>query len=86
MHGRRLLTVGLTLATSVGLALPALGVNAGIARGSFRETDLVSDIQGRAQLFDPNLVNPWGIRRRRQCVSPTGEWRPLSGEDPAAQR
>ncbi len=61
MHGRRLLTVGLTLATSVGLALPALGVNAGIARGSFRETDLVSDIQGRAQLFDPNLVNPWGI-------------------------
>jgi uncharacterized protein (TIGR03118 family) len=61
MHGRRLLTVGLTLATSVGLALPAVGVNAGIARGSFRETDLVSDIQGRAQHFDPNLVNPWGI-------------------------
>jgi len=53
--------VGLTLATSVGLALPAVGVNAGIARGSFRETDLVSDIQGRAQHFDPNLVNPWGI-------------------------
>ena len=61
MHGRRLLTVGLTLATSVGLAIPALGVNAGIARGSFRETDLVSDIQGRALHFDPNLVNPWGI-------------------------
>jgi uncharacterized protein (TIGR03118 family) len=61
MHGRRLLTAGLTLATSVGLALPAVGVNAGIARGSFRETDLVSDIQGRAQHFDPNLVNPWGI-------------------------
>jgi uncharacterized protein (TIGR03118 family) len=61
MHGRRLLTAGLTLATSVGLALPAVGVNAGIARGSFRETDLVSDIQGRAQHFDPNLINPWGI-------------------------
>jgi uncharacterized protein (TIGR03118 family) len=61
MHARRILTVGLTLATSVGLALPAVGVNAGIARGSFRETDLVSDIQGRAQHFDPNLVNPWGI-------------------------
>jgi uncharacterized protein (TIGR03118 family) len=61
MYARRLLTVGLTVATAVGLALPAVGVNAGIARGSFRETDLVSDIQGRAQHFDPNLVNPWGI-------------------------
>src|SRR5260370_37130347 len=61
MHGQRVWTVGLKLATSVGLALRAVGVNAGIARGSFRQTDLVSDIQGRAQLFDPNLVNPWGI-------------------------
>jgi uncharacterized protein (TIGR03118 family) len=61
MHARRLLTVGLAVATAVGITLPAVGANAGIARGSFRQTDLVSDIQGRAQHFDPHLVNPWGI-------------------------
>jgi uncharacterized protein (TIGR03118 family) len=29
--------------------------------GRFGETDLVSDIPGRAKFTDPNLVNPWGI-------------------------
>ncbi|HXN04006.1 MAG TPA: TIGR03118 family protein [Candidatus Acidoferrum sp.] len=61
MYARRLLTVGLAVATAVGITLPAAGVNAGIARGSFRETDLVSNIVGRAQQRDRNLVNPWGI-------------------------
>ena len=61
MRGRRLLTVGLAVATAVGITLPAVGASAGIARGSFRETDLVSNIPGRAQHLDPNLVNPWGI-------------------------
>ncbi len=61
MHPRRLLTVGLAVATAVGVTLPAVGVNAGIARGSFRETDLVSNILNRAEHFDKNLVNPWGI-------------------------
>src|SRR5262245_54770383 len=31
------------------------------AGNAFRETDLVSDIPGRAALTDSNLVNPWGI-------------------------
>src|SRR5437667_11652127 len=61
MYARRLLTVGLTVASAVALALPAVGASAGIARGSFRETDLVSNIPGRAQHLDSNLVNPWGI-------------------------
>src|SRR5260370_697685 len=61
MRGRRLLTVGLAVATAVGITLPAVGASAGIARGSFRETDLVSNIPGRAQHPHPNLVNPWGI-------------------------
>ena len=61
MYARRLLTVGLTVASAVALALPAVSASAGIARGSFRETDLVSNIPGRAQHLDPNLVNPWGI-------------------------
>ena len=61
MHAHRLLTVGLAVATAVGITLPAVGANAGIARGSFRETDMVSNIPGRAQHLDLNLVNPWGI-------------------------
>jgi uncharacterized protein (TIGR03118 family) len=61
MHARRLWTAGLAVATAVGITLPAIGANAGIARGSFRETDLVSNIPGRAQHLDRNLVNPWGI-------------------------
>jgi uncharacterized protein (TIGR03118 family) len=61
MHPRRLWTAGLAVATAVSITLPAIGANAGIARGSFRETDLVSNIPGRAQHLDPNLVNPWGI-------------------------
>ena len=61
MYPRRILTFALTGATAVALALPTVGVNAGIARGSFRETDLISNIPGRAQHLDTNLVNPWGI-------------------------
>lgn len=37
------------------------------AQNAFRETDLVSDIPGRAAFTDPNLINPWGI-----SASPTG--------------
>src|SRR4029077_8531724 len=28
---------------------------------NFLQTNLVSDIPGMAQAFDPNLVNPWGL-------------------------
>ena len=31
----------------------------------FREVDLVSDIPGRADKTDPNLVNPWGLASAR---------------------
>jgi uncharacterized protein (TIGR03118 family) len=36
-------------------------VDAGIARGSFHQTNLVSDTPGLAKFTDPNLVNPWGL-------------------------
>jgi uncharacterized protein (TIGR03118 family) len=36
---------------------------------TFREIDLVSDLPGRAQHLDTNLVNPWGL-----VASPTGPW------------
>ena len=32
-----------------------------IARNSFKEVDLVSDLSGRAAHLDANLINPWGI-------------------------
>jgi uncharacterized protein (TIGR03118 family) len=36
---------------------------------AFAETDLVSNIAGRAQFTDPNLVNPWGM-----SYAPSGEY------------
>src|SRR6188474_316195 len=42
-------------------ALLALLSTSAVAQHRFNETDLVSDISGRAQRTDPNLVNPWGI-------------------------
>jgi len=43
------------------LLLQAVAAQAGIARGSFRLTPLVSDTQGLAPVIDPKLVNPWGL-------------------------
>jgi uncharacterized protein (TIGR03118 family) len=53
------------------VALALLGLVAVIATGGsasgavthhgFRQINLVSDIPGRAQLTDTNLVNPWGL-------------------------
>ncbi|KRV49277.1 hypothetical protein AQ490_03520 [Wenjunlia vitaminophila] len=45
----------------------------------FREVDLVSDVAGRAQRTDPNLVNPWGLATAR-----SGElWVSDNGSDKA---
>jgi uncharacterized protein (TIGR03118 family) len=56
---------GVTLAISAAVAVlavqAALPADAKIARGSFHQTNLVSDIPGLAQSTDPNLVNPWGL-------------------------
>src|SRR5437879_7113492 len=61
MHARRLLTVGLTVASAVAIALPAIGAQAGSDKNSFRQTNLESDIPGMAAFTDPDLRNPWGI-------------------------
>ena len=39
----------------------AVPVDAKLARGSFHQTNLVSDVPGLAAATDPNLVNPWGL-------------------------
>ncbi|HEX9363946.1 MAG TPA: TIGR03118 family protein [Candidatus Dormibacteraeota bacterium] len=64
MHQLRLFgrTVHAAAVLGVGLvALLALPAQAAVARGSFHQTNLVSDIPGMAAITDPNLVNPWGL-------------------------
>jgi uncharacterized protein (TIGR03118 family) len=61
MHARRLLTVAIALATGVFVSLPTLGANAGAAKGTFLQTNLVSNGAAPAQLVDPLLKNPWGL-------------------------
>jgi hypothetical protein len=54
-HGK-----GVTLVVLVLLSL-ALALSAAEAAPRFLQTNLVSDIPGRAKITDPDLVNPWGI-------------------------
>jgi len=61
---RSFLRVGLVLLAAAALVIQALPAQAGIARGSFHQTNLVSDVPGLAPLTDPNLVNPWGLSWR----------------------
>lgn len=63
---RRLAAVALTLGTvgALAAAVPSGAVDAPRrADHGFRERDLVSDQANRAELQDPNLVNPWGLVR-----------------------
>ncbi|HEV2014186.1 MAG TPA: TIGR03118 family protein [Candidatus Dormibacteraeota bacterium] len=61
------MTVPIALAAGVILTIPALGTNANEARGSFRQTNLVTDDQqlAKAKFTDTNLKNPWGISSSR---------------------
>lgn len=52
---------GFVLVAVFAVALQAVSAQAGTARGSFRQTNLVSDIAGLAQFTDPDLRNPWGL-------------------------
>jgi len=45
----------------LGILALGLGSQGLLAQNTFVETDLVSDVPGRAVFTDPNLVNPWGI-------------------------
>src|SRR2546430_1158858 len=61
---RSFLRVGLVVLAAAALVIQALPAQAGIARGSFAQTNLVSDVPGLAPLKDDNLVNPWGLSSR----------------------
>ncbi|MCC5479952.1 TIGR03118 family protein [Streptomyces barringtoniae] len=63
---RQLTAVALTLTTVGALAAAAPTGAAAAPRGAdhgFQERDLVSDLAGRAERQDRNLVNPWGLVR-----------------------
>ncbi|MGI5512168.1 TIGR03118 family protein [Streptomyces sp. CA-106131] len=68
-YARQLTAVALALGTVGALAATAPPVAAGTgdaprkADHGFQERDLVSDIPGRAEKTDPNLVNSWGLAR-----------------------
>lgn len=49
----------LRLAVLPGIALLCIAPIA--SQAQYQQTNLISDIQGLAQVYDPNLVNPWGI-------------------------
>jgi uncharacterized protein (TIGR03118 family) len=58
--GRRLGWLGgLTVAALVVVVPLPAGANG----GTYRQSNLVSDVPGAAQVTDPNLVNPWGMSR-----------------------
>ncbi|HWW54582.1 MAG TPA: TIGR03118 family protein [Acidimicrobiales bacterium] len=55
-----LLAVASTSVALLGAATPALAGGDRVARRSYVQTNLVSDIPGLAAHTDPNLRNPWG--------------------------
>lgn len=50
-----------SLAPLLAGAVLLAGTYSAHAQSAFLETDLVSDIAGRAAFTDPHLVNPWGL-------------------------
>src|SRR5438477_330705 len=58
---RSVFRVPFVLVAVVAFAFQASPAQAGIARGSFHQENLVSDIPGLAAHTDPQLVNPWGL-------------------------
>src|SRR5438094_675953 len=65
MYRRRLLTMAIGYATVIAIAIPGLTATARDQATTFRQTNLDSDVPGKAQFTDPDLVNPWGISSSR---------------------
>src|SRR5213079_504354 len=59
----------LTLALLVAVPIAVFAKSANGSQGFYKQTNLVSDLDGVAQFKDPNLVNPWGL-----VHSPTSPW------------
>ncbi len=65
VHPRRRLLSLIAIPATALVALHASTASAGVAKGSYQQTNLVADKAGlvtpEAQHIDPHLVNPWGI-------------------------
>src|SRR5262245_20359336 len=66
MRIRRLLLCAAALATGLIGAYPAQAATSTASTASaknpaFEEVDLISDIDGRAEIKDAHLINPWGM-------------------------
>jgi uncharacterized protein (TIGR03118 family) len=65
MRRRRLVRLALALGVTAALlsVAPAAGAHPSSHHGqtAYQQTNLVSDLPGRAAITDPNLVNPWGL-------------------------
>jgi hypothetical protein len=64
---------GVTGLAAVGafVAMAALAAGPGFAATApdqFKVTNLVSDTEGAAPAFDPNLVNPWGAATEKDSA------------------
>ena len=57
----RFLVTFYALVVLLVLLFPATASARSTSGGFYQQTNLVSDISGKAQFTDPNLVNPWGI-------------------------
>ncbi|HLJ33737.1 MAG TPA: TIGR03118 family protein [Ktedonobacteraceae bacterium] len=57
----RLLITFYTLVVLLMLLFPATASARSTSGGFYQQTNLTSDISGKAQFTDKNLVNPWGI-------------------------
>jgi uncharacterized protein (TIGR03118 family) len=69
MTGRRLGRLGIAAVPGLILALYMAATPVSAGAGGYVETDLASDIPGRATNTDTSLVNPWGLVR-----GPTTPW------------
>lgn len=54
------------LVLSASTALPARSEMSHPRPIRFKQIDLVSDIPGRAEITDPDLINPWGITNKKR--------------------
>jgi uncharacterized protein (TIGR03118 family) len=65
MRRRRLVRLALALGVTAALlsVAPAAGAHPSShhRHTAYQQTNLVSDLPGRAAITDPNLVNPWGL-------------------------
>jgi uncharacterized protein (TIGR03118 family) len=77
--GRAKALIGVLVASvAVGLAVVPSALAAGV--GHYAQRNLVADRAGRAELTDPDLVNPWGLAFGPASM-PTPAWTANNGAD-----